>query len=119
MTTMTQPRGTRIIGLIAAIWYAFGLFQCLSAWQAMGAAAPLWVWIAFALASTLGLIGAGMFAAGQRAAAALFGLSLISALVYFGWLFTRGTPAPEDAPIAAMVLLITAGMLWLSKRRFG
>lgn len=118
MTTRVAFNWLRPVGLIAAVWYAFGLYQCWSAYSAMGDTAPAWVWLAFALASGAGLAGALWLFAQRSAALAAFAVSLTSALIYYAWLFTRGAPQAEDTPITIMVLTVTTVLLIVSFRRF-
>lgn len=120
MTTMTQEtRWPQFVGPIAAIWYAFGLYQCWMAFSTMGDTAPGWVWAAFALASGAGLAGALALFTNNRIAVPIFALSLVSAVIYYVWLYAFGTPNSEDLPITIMVLAVTTVLLFVSKRRFG
>lgn len=118
MTTRVAFNWLRPVGLIAAAWYAFGLYQCWSAFSAMGDAAPAWAWLTYALASGAGLLGAIALFAQRSAAVPAFAISLISALSYYVWLFTSGTPQAEDTSIAVVVLTVTTVLLIVSIRRF-
>lgn len=116
MTTATYPRWPRITAPFAALWYAFGLSQCIIAYLAMFDAAPLAIWIAYAAACVLGILAAAALFFTPARAAMFFALSLISALIYYAWLFTLGAPAGEDYGIGAMVIGVTL-ILTLASRR--
>ena len=116
MTTTTFPRWTRIAAPIGAIWYAFGLSQAIMGYVADPAAAPILIWFAYALACVAGIVGsAALYFAPARAFAA-FLLSLISAAVFYVWLFGFGAPLPEDYGIGAMVIGVTLALTLLTRR---
>jgi hypothetical protein len=117
MTTATFPRWTSIIAPVAALWYAFGLSQAVVGFLAGAAAAPMVIWAAYALACIAGMVGsAALFFTPSRASAA-FAVSLVAAVIYFGWLFAFGTPAGEDYGVGAMVMTVNL-ILMLVTRRF-
>lgn len=117
MTLSQTPLWARIVAPLASIWYAFGLSQAVMAYMADASAAPMLIWLAYGLACVAGLVGSvALFFASSRAQLA-FGVSLVSAIVYFGWLFGFGTPAGEDYGIGAMVIAVTAILWFVSKRK--
>jgi len=60
MTTATFPRWTFFIAPIAALWYAFGLSQAVIGFLADAAAAPLVIWVAYAVACVAGMVGSAV-----------------------------------------------------------
>lgn len=132
-----RPVWLRVAAGIGIIWYAFGLLQfwlgltidtaaavatggMSAAHAAALAATPALIWLAFALASGAGLIGAALLFVGSHRAALAFALSLGSALVYYGWIYgISGTGAdrpPEEAIIGAVVVAVTSAFLLLALR---
>ena len=133
----TPGKFIRIAALIGAIWYAFGLVQFWSAYSmdpsaaiASGAitpahgsaiaATPFMIWMAFALASAAGLLGSLLLLTGSGKATMTFAVSLISALVYYAWVYgLSGTGADrpqEEIFIAVTVVAVTAIFLGLSRK---
>lgn len=132
-----SPAWIKLAAGLGVLWYAFGLLQFWLAFSTDTAAAvtggqmtaghaaaidgtPLLVWVAFALASFAGLVGAfALFGSAARAKIA-FGISLVSALVYYVWVYGlsgTGSDRPaEESMIAAVVIGITAGFAALSHR---
>lgn len=108
---------TRIVAPIAGLWYAFGLSQAVMGYLADAAAAPMLIWVAYAVACGAGIVGAAALFFNPAKASAAFAVSLVAAVIYFGWLYTFGTPAGEDYGIGAMVMGITL-ILMLVTRRF-
>lgn len=116
MALQQIPPWARLVALIALLWYAFGLSQAILAYRTDAGAAPMLVWLAYGLACVAGLIGSIALFFGWARAPLAFGISLVSASAYFGWLFAFGTPAGEDYGIGTMVITVTAIMLMISKR---
>lgn len=116
MTTASFPRWTQIAAPIAALWYAFGLSQAIAGYMSDAAAAPVFVWIAYFLACIAGLIGAAALFFVPTRAFAVFAVSLVSAAVYYIWLFGFGAPLAEDYGIGAMVIGVTLMLTVLSRR---
>lgn len=116
MTTASMPRWPRLCAPVAAIWYAFGLSQCILGFLAMSDAAPMVIWIAYASACLLGIVGSAALFFTPTRAAMLFAISLVAALIYYVWLFTLGVPAGEDYAVAGMVIGVTL-VLTLAARR--
>ncbi|WP_299687977.1 hypothetical protein [uncultured Tateyamaria sp.] len=116
MTTQTLPRWPGIVAPVAALWYAFGLSQAIISYVAGPGAAPVLIWLAYGLACSAGLVGAAaLFIAPARAAAA-FAVSLVCAVIYFGWLYAYGTPAAEDYGIGALVMAVTLTLMLVARR---
>lgn len=116
MTTAVFPRWTRIVAPIAALWYAFGLSQAVLGYLTNAASAPLLIWAAYALACAAGIIGAAALWFQPQSSARAFVLSLISAVIYFGWLFSFGAASGEDYGIGAMVIGVTFALTLASRR---
>lgn len=114
--TTTLPRWPRIVAPLAAIWYAFGLFQAVSAYVADAASAPVAIWIAYAAACVAGIIGSAALFFAPAPAPLAFAISLVAAALYFGWLFVFGAPLGEDYGIGAMVIAVTLVLLMASRR---
>lgn len=131
------PVWLRICAVLAALWYAFGLFQFWNAYALDTAAAvqagtitpafaalqnaiPGPVWGAYALASLAGLCGAILLWLNRNAVLA-FALSLLCALGYWIWLFAlsgaREALPAEELPIALTVLAVTFALLIVALRR--
>ena len=116
MTTATFPRWTRIVAPVAALWYAFDLAQCFIGYMGDAAAAPLTIWAAYALACVAGLIGSAALAFAPARAPLSFGVSLLMAATYFGWVFAFGTPAAQEYGIGAMVIGVTLILMLVARR---
>lgn len=132
------PVWARIVGALGALWYGFGLLQMwlgvtldTTAAVASGAMSvaqaaavdqtPALVWLAFALASGAGLVGAAfVWGARWSAAAAFFKLSLLMASLYYAWVYLiSGTGAArpsEELVIAGVVLGVTAVFALIATR---
>lgn len=116
MTTATFPGWTRIAAPLAALWYAFGLSQAIMAFTSDAAAAPLLIWVAYFAACGAGMIAsAALFFAPARAFT-IFAISLVSAVVFYIWLFGFGAPLPEDYGIGVMVMGVTLALTLLTRR---
>lgn len=142
MSISTQARNAtpiwlRIVAVVGIIWYAFGLLQfwlgysmdinaAVSAGQITSAhgeaiaATPILVWLAFALASLCGLIGSFFLFSKNVKATSAFAISLISALIYYAWVYgisgTASARPTEEIYIAITVLLVTFIFLILSRK---
>ncbi len=137
MDKSTTPLWLRIAAILGVVWYAFGLMQFWLGYTlntasaveqgaitaAHGAAiegTPQLVWLAFAIASAAGLTGAALLFMRAPAAKAVFGLSLLSAALYYLWVYgISGTGADrpsEEIIIAAVVCAVTLGYFLLSRR---
>lgn len=133
----STPNWLCIVSAIGVIWYIFGFVQFVlgvtmdvpaavtsgAITKAHGAAitaTPALVWAAYAAACLLGIAGAIQLFRGQSAAI-LFALSLVSAVIYFGWVhILSGTGAdrpPEEPIIAIVVIVVTAVFAALSLRK--
>lgn len=133
----STPIWLKIIAGNGVVWYLFGLMQFWLGFSmdteaaiasgevtaAHGAAivgTPMVIWIAFAIASGAGVMGAALLLVGSPASATVFAVSLISAAVYYVWVYAlsgTGSDRPsEEIIIAAVVVTITLAFLLLSRR---
>ena len=140
ITDMTaRPSGRRwavALGLLGAVWYGFGLVQMglgvtLDTKAAVAAGAmtaehatavdgtPALIWLAFALASGAGLVGAVLLVLGKPAYG-VFCTSLSAAAVYYLWVYgLSGTGAArpvEEAIIGSVVVTVTLGFTVFARR---
>jgi hypothetical protein len=136
-TRTNASLGVKIIAAIGVVWYAFGLLQFWLAYsmdtsqsvaggeitQSHAAAidgTPIFIWLAFAIASGAGLLGSAFLFRGASAAKSLFAISLVSAAIYYGWVYvisgTASARPSEELIIAGVVLTVTLGFLVLSRR---
>lgn len=131
------PKWLKLVASIGAVWYAFGLLQFWLGYsldttaavasgaitQAHAAAidgTPLLIWLAFAMASAAGLLGAILLFSGSALAKRVFAFSALSALAYYVWIYAiSGTGADrpsEEGIIALVVVAVTLGFVALSRR---
>ena len=140
ITDMTaRPSGRRwavALGLLGAVWYGFGLVQMglgvtLDTEAAVAAGAmtaehavavdgtPALIWLAFALASGAGLVGAVLLVLGKPAYG-MFCSSLSAAVVYYLWVYGlsgTGVARPvEEAVIGAVVITVTMAFTVFARR---
>lgn len=87
MKTSSFPRWTQHIAPIAAPWYAFGLSQAIIRYASDPAAVPILTWAAYFFACIAGLIVAAAFFFVPDRAFTVFSVSVVSATVYYIWLF--------------------------------
>lgn len=132
-----SPHWVRIAAVFGVVWYAFGLMQCWNGYSmntqlaigsgeisaAHGAAidaTPLLIWVAFAIASVAGLIGAVYLFLGFPGAKQIFALSLAAAVLYYFWVYVlSGTGADRPSVeliIAGIVGAVTFAFYLLSRR---
>mmetsp|Transcript_22991 Transcript_22991/g.38812 ORF Transcript_22991/g.38812 Transcript_22991/m.38812 type:complete len:147 (+) Transcript_22991:623-1063(+) len=137
MERVGAPMWLKVAGAVGVIWYAFGLLQfwlgfsmnvgaaveagAISA--AHGAAitgTPGLIWLAFAVASAAGLVGSALLIGGSAMSKLMFGLSLVSAAIYYAWVYgISGTGADrpaEELIIGGVVGAVTLGFFLLSRR---
>lgn len=135
--SQTMPMWLKIVAAIGVVWYAFGLMQFFLGYTMDTSAAvtagtitaphaaaidgtPTLIWASFAIASLAGLIGAALLFMGSPRANLAFTVSIISAAVYYIWIYAlSGTGADrpsEETIIALVVLAVTAGFWIISKR---
>lgn len=133
----TAPSWLKVTTILGVIWYAFGLLQFwlgfnLDTQSAIGqgaitaahgaaiASTPLVVWLAFALASASGLVGAVFLFLRSPAAKPSFLVSLAMGAFYYLWVYAiSGTGADrpsEESIIAVVVIAVTLGFAVLSRR---
>ncbi|MGB7243713.1 MAG: hypothetical protein WBC93_16720 [Sulfitobacter sp.] len=136
-TSTDAPKWLKIIAIIGIVWYAFGLLQfwlgysmeTLAASEAGAITAahaaaidgtPLLIWVAFAVASGAGLLGSILLFAESSNAKLVFALSVVSAAIYYVWVYvisgTGGDRPSEEIFIAVVVVAVTLGLLFLSRR---
>jgi len=127
----------KIVAAIGVAWYAFGLMQfwlgfsmdisaavetgaISAAHGAAIAGTPLAVWLAFALASAAGMVGAALLFVRSGKARLAFAVSLGAAAIYYGWVYGvsgTGTDRPfEELIIAGVVGIVTLAYYLLSRR---
>jgi hypothetical protein len=118
-----------IVAVLALLWEGMGCLSYLhevgvvsmgktppeqvALWQGM----PVWVWCAFAVAVWVGLTGALLLLARQRLARAAFLVSLLGALLQFGWVYVARDAAKlgaGNAVVPAAIILIGAFLVWFS-----
>ena len=121
-----------IVAVLAFLWEAGGCYAYLNsvtmkatdmlryppAQRAVFEATPAWVWAAYAVAVWVGLGGAVGLLLRQRWARLAFILSLIAAIVQFGWVLLA-TPALGQIGASATavpvgVVLIGAILIWFA-----
>jgi hypothetical protein len=79
---------------------------------------PGWITAAFAVAVWLGLSGAIGLLMRQGWARSMFIVSLVAAIVQFGWVFAVGKAhvliGPSAIPMPAAIILIGAALVWFA-----
>jgi len=136
-STATRFNWLTILATLGAIWYFFGLVQFWLAYTMDPSAAaaagtitqdhadalattPMFVWVFFASASGMGLLGAIQLLRRAKSAALIFALSLASAVSYYTWIFAisdTGFAYPaEMGIIGSVVIAITIVFTWIAKR---
>jgi hypothetical protein len=131
-TRIRVPGWYWVVAVLASLWEAFGCYAYLSsvtmkasdlgqysaAQQAVFNATPLWVWSAYALAVWVGLSGALALLMRQRWARAAFIVSLVAAILQFGWVFlatsTLKTMGASAMAVPICVVVIGAFLIWFS-----
>ncbi|MBV9900227.1 MAG: hypothetical protein JOZ90_03920 [Alphaproteobacteria bacterium] len=120
-----------IVAVLALLWEGMGCFSYLAQTGMMGAklgempaeqaevwrATPVWVWCAFAVAVWVGLAGAVLLLLRHRLARAAFAVSLLAAILQFGWAYTAGGAARTGAGGAVLpICIIAAGafLVWFA-----
>jgi hypothetical protein len=82
-----------------------------SVWGAM----PVWAWCAFAIAVWVGLAGALLLLLRMRLARAAFFVSLVAAIVQFGWAYLLGGAMRLGPPIMpGAIILLGIAFLWFA-----
>lgn len=127
------PAWFRVVGIVLLLWGLMGVYACVQQFRlgadAMGPASdydralyrdlPVWYNFVYALAVGGGFLGAVALLARSAAARPLFALSLIAAVVQFGWLFaTSDIVAVKGAgtvlPFPIFIVAVAAGQLWFA-----
>ena len=113
------PGWLRPVALVALLWnltgVAFylghvGLLGGAFAPPESGPAMPAWVTAAWAISVFAGAIGAIGLALLARWSRSLLWLSLVAAIVNWGWVFVAG----GLQPLGVVVLVVAAVMVWLA-----
>jgi len=118
-----------IVAVLALLWEGMGCFSYLgeagmvaaammkhtgeqnAVWGAM----PVWAWCAFAVAVWVGLAGALLLLMRMRLARLAFVVSLIAAIVQFGWAYLLGGAMRLGPPIMPVVIIVIAiALVWFS-----
>lgn len=131
-TKATVPGWYWAVAVLALLWEGMGCYAYLTqvsmkaadmgalpaAQRDLWLAMPVWVWCAYAIAVWVGLSGALGLLMRQRWARLAFILSLVAAIVQFGWTFlvkhalsVLGTSA---AALPAAIILIGAFLVWFA-----
>lgn len=111
-----------VVAVLGLLWEGMGCFSYLAQVGMMGAkmgqmpaehaevwkATPVWVWCAFAVAASVGLAGALLLLLRHRLARAALALSLLAAIVQFGWAYLAAGAARTGAGGAVLPLCIIA-----------
>ncbi len=131
-TRRTVPGWYWAVAGLAALWEAGGCYAYLTqvsmkaadmgalpaAQRDLWLAMPVWIWCAYAIAVWVGLSGALGLLMRQRWARLAFILSLLAAIVQFGWTFlVRNALSALGAPAAilpAAIILIGAFLVWFA-----
>jgi glucose dehydrogenase len=96
--------------------------QITAAHGAEIAGTPAVVWLSYALASGAGLVGAVLLLMGKPAAKIAFGLSLLSAAVFYLWVYGlsgTGSDRPSEEMIIGLVVIAVTSLFFALSRRFG
>lgn len=112
----TMPRWMKLTAPALGLWYAFGLSQMISGYLADPSAVPALIWLAYAAACLLGMAGSAALVFAPKRATGIFAASLASAIAFFGYTFSLTAPTGEEIGIGTVVMLITAGLMLLSRR---
>jgi hypothetical protein len=120
------------VAILALLWEAGGCYAYLTqvtmkaadmgllpaAQRDLWLAMPVWVWSAYAVAVWVGLSGALGLLMRQRWARMALLVSLVAALVQFGWVFLAnpvlGTLGPSAAALPACIIVIGAALVWFA-----
>ena len=120
------------VAILALLWEAGGCYAYLmsvtmkpgtasqysDAQQALFASTPSWVWAAYAIAVWVGLAGALALRMRSRWARVAFIVSLLAAIVQFGWVFLGAqalkTIGGSAAAVPVCVVLIGAFLIWFA-----
>jgi hypothetical protein len=97
------------VAVAALLWEGMGCVQYMKQ-SPQAAALPAWVWSAFAVAVWVGLLGTILLLLRLRWARLAFALSLLGALVQFGWAFAK----TGVTPLGIVVLVVAAALLWFA-----
>lgn len=131
-TAVRVPGWYWAVAVAIALWDSIGVAAYLQqvtmtaadiaaypqAQQELYAATPAWVKGAFAIAVFAGLAGAICLMLRLKAARPLFLVSLIAAIVQFGWVFigarAHETIGPSAIPFPAFIIAVAVATLWFA-----
>jgi len=128
----TVPGWYWAVAVLALLWEGMGCYAYLSqvsmkatdmgalpaAQRDLWLAMPVWVWSAYAIAVWVGLSGALALLMRQRWARWAFIVSLVAAIVQFGWTFLAtdalSALGPHAAILPAAIILVGAFLVWFA-----
>lgn len=129
----TAPFWLRAAAILGLAWNLFGVYQYIGTFTAAGQAAmtagmtpeqaqlylglPAWISVVFAIGVFTGLAGSLALALRRRMALPMFVVSLIAYVLLFAGDLYHGVFAaiPVQLAILAAVVLIAAGLLWITR----
>lgn len=133
---MPVPWHLWAVGIVSLLWNCFGAYDYtmshvggLEFFESMGLdaaafdwiqAMPAWATAAWAIGVWVSLLGSILLLARSRHAATAFLVSLIGAVVSFGYQFTSDRPASLEGAMATLmpvVILIAIVLQWYYARR--
>ena len=132
--TDSRTKAFWIIAGLAFVWNLLGLSafvaemsitaemisQMPQAEQALRAATPSWVNIAFGIAVIAGTMGSILLLMKKAVAHAVFWISLLAVIAQMGYVFLLSDAlsiyGPESAIMPSMILVVAALLVWYSKR---
>ncbi len=127
------PRSFLVIGIVALLWNALGVFfylmevtrspealaQMAEAERALIESLPSWVTGAYATAVFLGLLGCAGLLLKKAWGVTLFMVSLVAIVVQMGyWLFMTNSPEVYGSEVFVMPVIVTAigaFLVWYSR----
>ncbi|MEA3001760.1 MAG: hypothetical protein QOH81_548 [Sphingomonadales bacterium] len=131
-TRASVPIWYWLAAILAFLWEAGGCYAYLTqvsmkaadmgalpaAQRDLWLAMPAWIWSVYAVAVWVGLTGALALLLRQRWARSAFLVSLLAALIQFGWVFLAnpvlGSLGPSAALFPACIILIGAILVWFA-----
>lgn len=128
-----KPAWFKVVAVLLVIWALLGCAACYmhvaygpamdpnaTDWdRAYFAALPKWFAWDFAVAVIAGLIGSVALLMGKRAARPLYIVSLVAALIQFGYMFfatdvVAHKGAAATVPMPVVIIAVTLFQLWLA-----
>lgn len=133
MTKIAVPAWFRVIAVVLVLWGLMGCFACLQQFRfgaealgpateydrALFASLPGWYQPLYAIAVVSGLIGAIALLVRSRFAQPLFVVSLVAAIVQFGWILAATDliavkGAAATMPFPAVIIAVAVAQVWLA-----